>query len=111
VCQYLIEILGKGNPFVVRGSHGTVTACTLPTWLPASIVDLMNKHFGGLLRREIVDLMGNHNIWRERASSTGSERISSDSVERPGHSAEFLDEVIEQDKFNLVFNPFVLTDS
>jgi hypothetical protein len=103
VCQYLLEILGKGNPFVVRGSHGTVTPCTLPTWLPESIVDSMNKHFGGLLRREIIDLMGNDNIWRERAPSTGSERISSDSVERPGDSAELSDEEIEieQEKFNL----------
>lgn len=101
MCQHLIELLGKGNPFIVRGSHGTVTACTLPTWLPASIVDSMNEYFGALLRREIVDLMGNTKLSRERAQSTGSDRLSSDSVERPDYPAdsEAFKTAIGQHKF------------
>jgi hypothetical protein len=100
VCLHLIKLLGKGNAFVVRGSHGTVTACTLPTWLPASIVDLMNQHFGALLRREIVDLMGNTKLSRQRALSTGSERLSSDSVEKPDQSlAASFTTTIGEEKF------------
>ena len=53
---------------------------------PASIVDLMNQHFGALLRREIVDLMGNTKLSWQRAQSIGSERLSSDSVEIPDQS-------------------------
>ncbi|KAF8964834.1 hypothetical protein BDZ97DRAFT_1757742 [Flammula alnicola] len=48
---------GKGQPFTVRGSHNTITACTLPTWISGHIVDSMNKSFGGQLRQELVDLI------------------------------------------------------
>jgi len=51
-CRHLLSLLAKGNaPFVIRGSHNTVTACTLPTWLPKQIMDSMNDTSGGQLRR------------------------------------------------------------
>jgi hypothetical protein len=68
-------------PFVVRGSHSTVSACTLPTWLPARIVDSMNEHFGAQLRDELIGVMSRNEFSRDRAQSTGSGRLSSDSFE------------------------------
>jgi hypothetical protein len=32
--------------FLVRGSHGRVSRCTLPIWTPSEIVDSMNERFG-----------------------------------------------------------------
>lgn len=81
-CQYLLSLLStKGLPFIVRGSHNTVTACTLPGWLPMDIVDSMNKYFGDQLRRELVTLMDSSSFMRMRAQSNGSHRLSSDSTE------------------------------
>ena len=68
-------------PFVVSGSHNTVTACTLPTWLPGDIVDSMNEFFGAQLRRELVEVMTRSELMRGRAQSTGSQRLSLDSVD------------------------------
>ncbi|KJA17468.1 hypothetical protein HYPSUDRAFT_57717 [Hypholoma sublateritium FD-334 SS-4] len=45
---------------IARDSHNSVTACTLPTWLPGNIVDSMNQHFGGLLRQKLVDMIVKH---------------------------------------------------
>ena len=57
-CQQLLLLLGTGKaPFVIRGSHSTVTACTLPTWLPAHVVDSMNNIFGDRLRWELLNLI------------------------------------------------------
>jgi hypothetical protein len=43
----------------------------------------MNRYFGALLRREIITRMMPANAKsRERAQSTGSQRLSSDTVER-----------------------------
>jgi len=85
-CQQLLLLLGTGKvPFVVRGSHSTVTACTLPTWLPAHVVDSMNNIFGDRLRRELLNLIESSELLRKRAQSTGSQRLSSDSTEQPGN--------------------------
>ena len=45
------------DPFIIKGSHTCISACTLPTWLPADIVDSMNQEFGSMLREELVTLM------------------------------------------------------
>jgi hypothetical protein len=68
------------SQYIVIGSHSTISACTLPPWLPAQIVDSMNQVFGGMLRDELVKLM-RPTLVRSRATSTGSRRISSDSAE------------------------------
>jgi hypothetical protein len=54
-----------------------VSACTLPPWLPSSVVDQMNEEFGDHLRRELINLKNNPFL-RSRSSSSGSGRISSD---------------------------------
>lgn len=83
-CGHLLRLLGaNGGPFIVRGSHHTVTACTLPTWLPKETVDSMNQAFGSQLRRELVDLIHCPELLRNRSQSIGSERLSIDSTEQP----------------------------
>lgn len=84
-CQHLLSLLrvASGRPFTTRGSHNSVSACTLPTWLPGDIVDRMNMFFGGQLRRELIELITNPNLSRKRAQSTGSQRLSSDSADQP----------------------------
>ena len=56
-----------------------MTACTLPPWLPADIVDSMNQFFGEELRKALVKLM-NESPLRRRSASTGSQRISFESI-------------------------------
>jgi len=43
-------------------------------------VDSMNEFFGRQLRQELIDLMGRSGFLRARAASTGSQRLSLDSV-------------------------------
>jgi hypothetical protein len=52
-------------------------------WIPGEIVDSMNQVFGSLLRRELIDLMSRSERLRARAASTGSQRLSLDSVGDP----------------------------
>ena len=79
--QYLLLLLAdEPMRYIVIGSHTTVSACTLPPWLPAQIVDSMNQFFGGKLQEELVKLM-RPTLTRSRSTSTGSRRISSDSAE------------------------------
>ena len=82
-------LIGSEEDFVVRGNLGTVTACSLPPWIPSHIVDLMNEKLGLMLRQDLVTLMaldntntrlGGHHI----NTSTGSEAISVDSAEGLG---------------------------
>jgi hypothetical protein len=73
---------GRGQPFTIRGCHNTVTACTLPAWLPGHIVDSMNKFFGGQLRQELVELIGRSELLQNRAQSAGSHGLSPDSAEQ-----------------------------
>ena len=81
MCEHLLHLLtGDTSPrFILRGSHNTVTPCTLPTWLPERLVDLMNDFFGAQLRQELIDLMGRSELLRNRAHSTGSQRLSFES--------------------------------
>jgi hypothetical protein len=61
VCRTLIHSLHNSasstRPFIVRGSQNTIWSCTLPAWLPESIVGRMNMIYGSQLRRELVTLM------------------------------------------------------
>ena len=45
------------DPFIIKGSHTCISACTLPTWLPTDIVDSMNQEFRSVLREELITLM------------------------------------------------------
>ena len=81
ICRSLLFLLANDEerPFLVKGSHSTVTACTLPPWLPSpsDVVDKMNQIFGGQLNQELIKLRKSP-LTRNHSSSTGSRRISSD---------------------------------
>ena len=69
------------EPFIIKGAHNTVYPCTLPTWLPANIVDQMNDYFGNLLKQELRDLQRRSEVRRSRLRSTGSRGASVDSFD------------------------------
>jgi hypothetical protein len=80
-CHTLIQFLVKdpehlSRPFLIRGSHRIVTACTLPVWLPAEIVESMNAYFGNQLRKELVNLYRRFESRRDRMPSMGLRRGS-----------------------------------
>ncbi|KAF8952139.1 hypothetical protein BDZ97DRAFT_1745881 [Flammula alnicola] len=88
-CATFLKTLMKDRKgdFFVRGSHGTVSACTLPLWTPSNIVDSMNERFGLMLRQDLVTLMNEDKAksrFRDRCKSTGSETLSLDSSEGSG---------------------------
>lgn len=69
------------KPFVTRGTHNMISACSLPTCLPDNIVDHMNMTFGSLLRHQIIQFMDDSRTMRNRAESRTSYRLSIDSLE------------------------------
>ena len=93
-CRTLLYLLAKDEeqPFLVKGTHSTVTACTLPPWLPSDVVDRMNQIFGGQLREELIKIFKSP-LTRSRSLSTGSRRISSDD----GHRVTVGGPIIQND--------------
>ncbi|KDR65339.1 hypothetical protein GALMADRAFT_49554, partial [Galerina marginata CBS 339.88] len=60
VCARLLSItspLSSSQSFVTKGSHRTITPCTLPDWTPPHVVKQMIDYFGASLREEIGRLM------------------------------------------------------
>lgn len=57
-----------------------MTACALPEWLPDKFVKHMNTVFGCQLRRDLTDILTRPNVGRNRTQSTGSDRLSIDSL-------------------------------
>ena len=68
------------QPFIIKGFHSTVSACTLPSWLPSFIIDSMILHFATELRQEFIDLKNCHKLLRDRVDSTGLQEISIDNL-------------------------------
>lgn len=76
-CHHLLSLLGsKQRPYLVRGAHNTISACTLPAWLPDNIVDEMNSHFGKVLRGELEALMELDAFSQPRTKSVSSDKLS-----------------------------------
>jgi hypothetical protein len=87
----LLETHDK-KKFLTTGGHSTITACTLPEWLPANIINEMVIEFGKKLRNELVKLHQRGNeVLRRRASSNDTRRISLDSVESKNESVNLDD--------------------
>jgi hypothetical protein len=85
----------RHGDFSVRGSHGTISACTLPPWTPSDIVERMNDRFGEMLIQDLGTLMDkDRSRFRNRSRTTGSERLSLDSSE--GSSGGFLRQFFPQ---------------
>ncbi|KJA14870.1 hypothetical protein HYPSUDRAFT_59125 [Hypholoma sublateritium FD-334 SS-4] len=90
VCSTFLDVMQedvKGLPFVVQGSHSIISACTLPPWTPAAVVNEMVSRFGALLRQDLVSLMQRLNadsgsgFGRNHSDSTGSDTYSNYSSE------------------------------
>lgn len=59
----------------------------------------MNAAFGDRLRRELIDLMGRSEFLRSRTRSTGSQRLSIDSVEtqiRKEHDLQNVETLLDE---------------
>lgn len=83
MCQCLLKAMTVENaPFLVRGSHSAITACTLPEWLPDSYVKYMNRVFGGQLRRELTEILSYPQVRQNGTQSIGSQRLSLDSLQQ-----------------------------
>lgn len=84
---FLHYISPQQQPFLVRGAHSNVSACTLPPWTPSHIVDKMVAFFGDRLRKDIIALMPTDGStpFRSRTASSGSQTLSINS--NAGHNA------------------------
>ena len=80
-CPVCLEVLSTlSNSFIFRGSHNTISKCTLPTWLPIDVIDSVAKTFGAQLREDLVRLVGRRDIPTLcRPKSSQSETLSLDS--------------------------------
>ncbi|KAF8951654.1 hypothetical protein BDZ97DRAFT_1931961 [Flammula alnicola] len=80
VCARLLSTISpvaSSQSFVTRGSHRTITPCTLPDWTPPQIVEQLNNHFGQPLRKAICQLMERtHWAPLKYSPSTGSSALS-----------------------------------
>ncbi|KJA14958.1 hypothetical protein HYPSUDRAFT_208271 [Hypholoma sublateritium FD-334 SS-4] len=84
-CPVCLKLLTLLNPSaIVKGSHNTITACSLPPWLPAHIVDSMNEYFAAQLKEALDQIMQDPDSGRGRTKSTGSHRLSQDSADGAG---------------------------
>jgi hypothetical protein len=90
ICDHFLSILRnrRDNLFLVRGSHGTISSCTLPPWTPSDIVDEMIDKFGSILINDLLSfkekVYGVQGHTLERSISSGSGTLSLDSDEGHG---------------------------
>jgi hypothetical protein len=76
--------------FAVMGSHGTVTACTIPSWLRLDLMETITKDLGKELRDELLAHMSqaDGDLKLARHPSSGS-RTSS--VKNPSYRRQALE--------------------
>jgi hypothetical protein len=68
------------QPFIFRGSHSTISPCTLPEWLPKDVIDAVAKTFGAQLKEDLVKLVGRQKILMQgRPKTSQSGTLSMDS--------------------------------
>ena len=90
------------DPFITRGSHNTLSACTLPTWTPEEIMDSMNAWFGLQLRHELVKHMSPslQNRPKVRTHSMDSQRLSIDSLQGIPDKRDYSENTYEKISWN-----------
>ncbi|KAF8237201.1 hypothetical protein L208DRAFT_557306, partial [Tricholoma matsutake] len=81
VCSHLLSValpphIADLIPFVIKGSHTTITPCSLPDCLPRPILKDMVEVFGEQLRVVLDNLASTNAAVRRRSLSTGTQRIS-----------------------------------
>jgi hypothetical protein len=81
VCTHLLtSVLPRSSTdkrsFVIRGSHTTITGCSLPDGLPLTVLRTMVSFFGDQLRKVLIELLEERALVRGRSLSTGTQRFS-----------------------------------
>ena len=92
-CPECARVLGvdraDSDSFIFRGSHQTLTSCTLPNWAPQLVADDAIKHYKVRLRDALEKVMATAATSiqsRSRALSTQSDRLSLDTRENESHT-------------------------
>ena len=82
-CPVCMKLLSGKDSFIVRGSHQTLSPCTLPKWAPESLAQDAIKYYSGRLREALEKLMKTSTELRSRAraKSTQSDALSLDTHE------------------------------
>ncbi|KAF8345214.1 hypothetical protein F5887DRAFT_1196494 [Amanita rubescens] len=83
VCHHLLQTLSNcpEKVFVTRGAHNSISPCSLPTQLPEDAIRDMNMTFGKQLRTQLIKLMTDSKLVRNRTISATSDRLSLDTLE------------------------------
>lgn len=76
LCDIPLPAINKMEPFIIKGSHTTITPCALPASLPLPALENMVTFFGTQLRRVLGDLAISNAVVRARSLSTGTQRFS-----------------------------------
>lgn len=95
VCAHLLNLLSTSHHdpdrrehFIIKGTHNSITGCSMPTWLPADILKNMNDRFALELRNELLLFMSEIPQTIRRIPSTDSDNLSSSDVVGGVYSAE-----------------------
>lgn len=99
VCAHLLNLLSTSHHdpdrrehFIIKGTHNSITGCSMPTWLPADILKNMNDRFALELRDELLLFMSTTpGPSLRRVPSTDSDNLSSSAVIDPYSSDGFSD--------------------
>jgi hypothetical protein len=84
-CPVCFEVLMTpgwlSKQFIFRGSHNTISKCTLPIWLPDEVIVSVAKKFGAQLKDDLVRLVkrGESEILPSRPKTAQSDTLSIDS--------------------------------
>ncbi|KIJ89743.1 hypothetical protein K443DRAFT_612022 [Laccaria amethystina LaAM-08-1] len=91
-CDLLLSLwkhASRGESFVTRGAHNTITACYPPYWISPKVLRQMLNHYGLLLRTELLELKERADSMDIRSRSTGSSTLSIGSMAHPRSSRLF----------------------
>ena len=82
-----MRLLGK-DLFILRGSHQTLSPCTLPKWAPESVAHNAIQYYRERLRDGLEKIMQTSTALRSRTRvrSTQSDSLSGDSHEDQSHN-------------------------
>ena len=73
----MLQVLDRR--FIFRGSHSTISACTLPNWLTKEVIDYMAENFGNRLKMDLAGIVKREVLMQGRAKTPQSDTLSMDS--------------------------------
>ena len=97
-CARLLDILSESEdlarPFTFRASHGNITGCSLPPWLPTEIHKKMVKEFGKELKQHLETFkMIENALQTNQPNSPDSDGRSESSIDND--IDELYDDILE----------------